>query len=75
MHGTHNPPLPPAQVLESEACGVAAAPIGLCNMLNAGGAVLAAELAGEPRSVLVRRGRGGVMHVGKNMSSPRCGAS
>lgn len=37
----------PAQVLESEACGVAAAPIGLCNMLNAGGAVLAAELAGK----------------------------
>ncbi|PRW56188.1 raffinose synthase [Chlorella sorokiniana] len=34
-------------VLESEACGAAAAPIGLCNMLNAGGAVLEAEMAEE----------------------------
>ena len=34
-------------LLESAACGVAVAPIGLTNMMNAGGAVLRAELEGE----------------------------
>ena len=34
-------------LLESGACGVAVAPIGLVSMMNAGGAVLSAELEGE----------------------------
>ena len=34
-------------LLESAACGLAVAPIGLVNMMNAGGAVLSAELEGE----------------------------
>lgn len=34
------------------AVGVAVAPIGLVNMMNAGGAVLGAELAGEAAGML-----------------------
>lgn len=51
VRGTGHDLLAVSPVLEAAACGVAAAPIGLTNMLNAGGAVLAAELAGG-RSIL-----------------------
>lgn len=59
---------PSAQVLESQACGMEAAPIGLHNMLNAGGAVLAAELAGGCKDGLA----GGRQKWRHGQEAPNC---
>jgi len=59
---------PSAQVLESQACGMEAALIGLHNMLNAGGAVLAAELAGGCKDGLA----GGRQKWRHGQEAPNC---